>query len=441
MSLRALVTGIGFDDVLPTVFLLLEKQTNTLALSDAGKGYNFYFDSNLVEAKHFIKFIQRVQARYRQIRNVWPEHATLSDVLQICEEALAFRYVDPVAKFITKAEKLHGYMYEWQKVASKEYSAANLFDDLTTLLVSWRKLELTTWAKLFDLEVEKCRNDAKSWFFVAYETIIAASESIYEDVEMASHATNLLNTLQEFFEHTTLGQFEQRIRLLQQFHQHAAMSMQDNNAFKIVYAALDNFIAYISRFERPVQVALEKGRQSLEKDIKDVIKLASWKDTNIEALRQSAKSSHRKLSKLVRKFRALLNRSVSGIVKSSIQEETHLAPDLTPSLTETTSNATVLEVCASNVPGWSSRPIRFQNIGVTVSMMRDLSTSMPDAINGALNIEEMIHEISSSTTELQKLTPATLTEENKETVQHLKTQKRKLYADTMKRLRQMGISF
>ncbi|KZM18978.1 ATPase [Ascochyta rabiei] len=431
--------GTTHENALPALYLALEKKVDALNGSGTGPSYNFYFDANLPEAKRLITFVHRIQVRYRQIRDVWPEHMTLADVLRTCDEALAFRHVDPVAKFITKAEKLHAYMYEWQRVASKQYSTADLFDDLTKLLVSWRQLELTTWARLFDLEVEKCRDSAKSWFFVAYETVIAASESVEDDRAMKAHAKALLKTLESFFETTTLGQFEQRIKLLQQLRQHAAMRMQDVGHFEILHSALENFIAYFSRLEKPVHEALTKGRQTLEKEVNNVIKLASWKDTNIEALKQSAKTSHRKLSKLVRKFRAVLNKPVSSVMSAGFADDGSLQRDAALTLVSAAVNPEALQRCDNSVPDWSERPTRFKNLGVTVNMMRNLSLPSEDSIDGAAYIEELITSITMSIVELQKATPSTLTEDNKAKVQQLKTQKRKLYADTMKELRQMGV--
>ena len=433
--------GTKHENALPAIYLGLEKRVEALSFSEPGKNYNFYFDANLSEAKRLIALIHRIQARYRLIRNIWPEHQTLSDVLRTCDEALEFRHVDPVAKFITKAEKLYTYMYEWQKVASKEYSTATVFDDLTKLLVSWRQLELTTWAKLFDLEEAKFCDDAKSWFFVAYETVIAAVESIEGEKDIKAHARDLLKSLESFFEATTLGQYEQRIKLLQSLRQHVWMRMQDVESFRVIHTALENFLAYYSRLEMPVHEAIAKGRQGLEKEIKDVIKLASWKDTNIEALKQSAKTSHRKLSKQVRKFRALLNQPVSGLVSSGFPDHSHAHEVVVMPSVLIAANAEALELCASSVPGWVSRPTRFRNVGVTVSMMRNLSTASSESVDGASYINEFIADLTLSMTELQKATPATLTEENKDSIQHLKTQKRKLYADTMRELRQMGVNY
>ncbi|KAF1927453.1 midasin [Didymella exigua CBS 183.55] len=427
------------ENALPALYLTLERKIDALNGSGTGPNYNFYFDANLPEAKRLITFVHRIQVRYRQIRSVWPEHMTLADVLRTCDEALAFRHVDPVAKFITKAEKLHAYMYEWQRVASKQYSTADLFDDLTKLLISWRQLELTTWARLFDLEVEKCRDSAKSWFFVAYETIIAASESVEDEQAMRKHAKGLLKSLEGFFESTTLGQFEQRINLLQQLRQHAAMRLQDVERFNILHSALENFIAYFSRLEKPVHEALAKGRQTLEKEVNNVIKLASWKDTNIEALKQSAKTSHRKLSKLVRKFRAVLNKPVSIVMSAGFADDGSTQREASLALVSAAVNPEALACCDEHVPGWNERPTRFKNLSVTVNLMRNLSLPSNDIIDGAIYIEELITSVTTSIIELQKATPSTLTEDNKSEVQQLKTQKRKLYADTMKELRQMGV--
>lgn len=431
--------GTTHEDALPTLYFALEEKLDALNGSSTRPSYNFYFDANLPEAKRLITFVHRIQARYRQIRNVWPEHMTLTDVLRTCDEALAFRHVDPVAKFITKAEKLHAYMYEWQRVASKQYSTADLFDDLTKLLIKWRQLELTTWARLFDLEAEKCRDNAKSWFFVAYETVIAASESIEDEQAMRVHCKELLKSLVGFFESTTLGQFEQRLELLEQLRQHAAMRMQDAEYFKILYSALGNFIAYFARLQKPVHEALGKGRQTLEKEVNNVIKLASWKDTNIEALKQSAKTSHRKLSKLVRKFRGVLNKPVSAVVSAGFADDGRIQREASLSLVSAEINPEALAYCDNHVPGWIDRPLRFKNLSITVNLMRNLSLPKVDSVDGAAYIQELISSITTSIVALQKATPSTLTEDNKTEVQQLKTQKRKLYADTMKELRQMGV--
>ncbi|KAF2015300.1 P-loop containing nucleoside triphosphate hydrolase protein [Aaosphaeria arxii CBS 175.79] len=432
--------GTTYENALPTILLSLGDKADMMASSESGKLYNFYFDANISEAKRFINLVHRTQQRYRKIHTALEmDHATILDVLRTCDEALEFRHVDPVAKFITKVEKLHEYINAWQPLARRDLKTPEIFDEITKLLVSWRQLELTTWARLFDVEVETCRDHARSWFFVAYETIMAASESIGDQSDLNAHTKDLLKTLEGFFSSTTLGQFEGRIRLLEQFRAHAKMRMQDDEAFRSIHLALDNFIAYFSRFLTPVQEALSKGRQALEKEIGNVIKLASWKDTTIQALKQSAKTSHRKLTKLVRKFRAVLNRPFSTMYDAGFPEQKFALQQVSLFASEIKASPQSLQLCEASIPSWNDRPSRFKNVDTTTSLMQKLSRPSAESADGAVYIESFISDLETTMAELQKATPSVLTEENKQTVQHLKTRKRKLYADTMKELRLMGI--
>ncbi|KAK5162428.1 hypothetical protein LTR04_003792 [Oleoguttula sp. CCFEE 6159] len=432
----------SLNPTLSVILLMLQRETKSLSSTSLStKVYNIYSDPNIRQAQQLVLLINKIQRRFQQIQQAWPDEATLGDVLDSCDDILALRHVEPVAKFIPKVEKLHGFIHEWQRIASKEFSAANLYDDLTELLFSWRKLELSTWARLFDLEIEKSVEDAKSWWFVAYESIIAVPESLaLSPKEMLSHTRELLKTLETFFLSTTLGQYSQRLRLLEHFQEHLALRMVTVPSMRAVHDGLANFISYYSRFEKPVREALEKGRQNLQKDVRAVIQLASWKDRNIDALRQSARSSHKKLARLVRKFRTVLGQPVSSLLKDPPLEEAvvpsfHLE-DLRAG--DCKVDTAALQSCLSHIPSWDDRPSRFKNISATVATMQKNSQPSLSSVDGSDYIESFLIDLESTIKQLQKATPSVLTAENKEMVKHLKTRKRKLFADTLKDLRQMG---
>ncbi|KAK8172473.1 LOW QUALITY PROTEIN: hypothetical protein BKA80DRAFT_318585 [Phyllosticta citrichinensis] len=428
----------GLHATLPAIFLALRHQSEEL-LQDtpSSRHYNFYTDANIGEAKKLIELVHRVQKRFRQIRDVWPEHATLSDVLFLCDELLAFKHVEPVAKFLTKGEKLHAAIYQWQQVASREYSAATLYNDATNLLISWRQLELTTWAKLFEIEAERSYEDGKSWFFIAFETVVVAAESLGEAASVEDHATQLLKTLELFALSTTAGQYSSRLRLLEQLREHVALREMDVPSIKPVRTALDNFIRYFIRYEQPVHDMVAKGRVDLEKKVKEVIKLASWKDRNIDALRQSAKTSHNKLFRLVRKFRVLLNQPVQSVLLQDLPEGPKSI-----TVTHTQSKAVDVDLAPETlalceyIPSWTTRPSRFKDVHATVRLMHRMAR--PRGPHVPTHIDEFLENLETSMAELQKATPSTLTEENTNDVKHLKSQKRKLFTDTLKVLREMG---
>ncbi|KAI9827912.1 MAG: hypothetical protein M1819_006855 [Sarea resinae] len=431
------------ENLLAGVLVSIDKAAESLTSpSDHGRTYNFYTDMNLAEANKLLALTRRIQNRFLSIQETWPEHATLQDVIGVCKELFATRHIEPVAKFITKAEKLHAFLSEWQVVASKEFSAASLQDELTSLLVSWRQLELSTWARLFDIEKEKCDEDAQGWWFVAYEVIVAAPLSLIESGEgLDEHAKKLLGTLQEFLTTTTMGQYSQRLRLLEQLREHLALLAKDMPPMAIIHNALINFIIFFSRFEGAVNEVVAKGRQKLEKDMKEVVLLASWRDANVIALRDSAKRSHRKLFRLVKKYRTLLAQPVENILRQGI-------PDILPSNDQfaETSKISIPErvderallICQSSVPRWNSRPARFTNIATTVASMGRMSQTPANIIGGSEYLESFCSDFITAIADLRKETPSTLTEENKDVVKHLKSRKRKLMADTLREIRQMG---
>ncbi|KAG9965594.1 midasin, partial [Aureobasidium melanogenum] len=426
----------------PLLVLILQEKTQMLNGSGFKKNlYNIYTEANLAEADKLISLIRKVQTRFREIQQVWPEHATLADVLRVCDELLEFAHTDPIAKIMTKVEKLHSHVHEWQLVASREYSAAALYDSITGLIVSWRQLELSTWSRLLDMETLKCNEDAKSWFYIAYENIVVVPLSIGEtETEMKNHVTELIKTLYGFFTSTGLGQFSARLKMLGNLREYIKTRATNFPPFSIAHTALTNFIAYMARYEPLVQQAVDTGRQKLEKDMKNIIQLASWKDTNIDALRQSAKASHRKLFRVVRKFRALLAQPAQSIVSAGL-------PDIAFSETPTAAGLRKTEVpidpkasalCTEVVPKWNERPARFKNTATTLTVMQSKGAIKSEHIDCASEINTWLSDTESIAAQLRKATPTTLTEENTETVKHLKNRKRKLFADVLKELRNMG---
>lgn len=68
--------------------------------------------------------------------------------------------------------------------------------------------------------------------------------------------------------------------------------------------------SYYGQFSPHISSTLSSQRAALEKEINGFIKLASWKDINVHALKQSAQRTHRQLYKSIRKFRDVLRQPV-----------------------------------------------------------------------------------------------------------------------------------
>ncbi|KAJ5175879.1 Midasin [Penicillium canariense] len=427
---------------LPSVFLLLEEVIGEESHAQQ-KNYNFYTDSNFAEARRLVNLTLSVQSRFAQIQTAWPEHAVLQDVITCCSEILQFKHIEPVAKFLTKVEKLHSLVHEWQLVASREYSAVPLYDEITNMTIGWRRLELSTWAKLLDLEKERCDENVSSWWFVAYEALLAVPLQIAECGEdnLSEHIEGVISTLEQFFKSTTLGQFTRRLQLVSDFQALLVAFVNDFPSLTPLVSALNNFLSHFRPFEPSVDKILQEKRSALEKDIKEQIQLASWKDTNIVALKESARRSHVKLFKLVRKYREALAQPIQPVLEQGLPE---FGDGICESCIEDNNMPTalfpeVLSICQKNEKLWSSRALRFQNPDGTARNMTNLYSSIPSEFDIAKDLDGFTVSIIEGINEFKSQTPKTLTEENKDDVQHLKIQKRRLYAETLKRLFAMGV--
>ncbi|EDK45979.1 conserved hypothetical protein [Lodderomyces elongisporus NRRL YB-4239] len=116
----------------------------------------------------------------------------------------------------------------------------------------------------------------------------------------------------------TMGEFSSRLSLLQAFRNHAK-TLQNS---KITVDALSNCIDFYVQFGSTIAEKLSAGRALLQKEISEVILLASWKDVNIDALKQSARKSHTALFKIVRKYRLRLSEPVQPLVETGLSLET-----------------------------------------------------------------------------------------------------------------------
>ncbi|KAJ1335201.1 midasin [Microdochium nivale] len=433
--------------MLPALLWLLDEKQQELTSTSTPSSYNFYNHRNMPEARNLVAVVADIRAKFRQLQQIdeIAHMQPLVEVISACDKITELSHADPLAAIIPKVEQLHAFVYEWQfgGWASHVYGALPLYNRLTDMLISWRRLELSTWSKLFDMELQKQKQDAASWWFVAYQAIIAGPMSIVrDDGNLVSHATELLRELEVYFSSAPVGQFTGRLELLKQLLKQLDLLVVDEPTMTVIRDGVYNFISYYGRFEKSVVELVRSGRAPLDKKMKDVLLLASWKDTNIVALRESARKSHHKLFRIVRKFREILSQSMKSVVDQGLPDEETAKPQsaitaLEPVNVDDSANAH----CRKGIKQWTEKHKRLANAQRTVEIMARMSRIPENSVDAAPAIDSFLANIQSSASDLRKETPAFLTEENKNLVKHLKSRKRKLFAEVLKDARQMGFSY
>ncbi|OIW33500.1 midasin [Coniochaeta ligniaria NRRL 30616] len=434
----------------PATLLVLDEQLNGFRSTVKSSMYNFYTEPNLGEARKLLTLVTNIKSRFQDLQKIDEigHHQTLADVITACDKLFEMRVDEPLAKLITPLEYLYAFLYEWQEGgwASRDHKATPLYEKFTNTIIDWRRLELASWARLFDMEEEKCRHDAKSWWFIAYGAIIFEPCSRLQQGQksLENYAVEVLDILGSYFADAITGQFIARLSLVKQLKSHLDLLVQDAPALSIIRDAIENFISLYSRYEKKAVEAIRKGRETLDRKMKDVLLLFSWQDRNINALRESSTRSHQKLFRLVRKFRAVLGQSMQAVIAQGLPEEQPLET-VGLSTMDTASllidgEAAALCLRASPELANDSHWTRLSNPKLVIKIMNKLGSLPQSVIEAPEVLDTFVTDLLSDMVALRKETPGLLTDENKDQVKHLKSRKVALFVETLKAVRQMGFS-
>ncbi|KAK4230784.1 hypothetical protein QBC38DRAFT_496176 [Podospora fimiseda] len=436
--------------LLPATMLVFEDQVKAFGSEAKSVNYNFYTDSNLGEVRKVLTLINAIKNRFLELQGIDEigHHQTLVDVIMACDKVLEMSIDDPLAKIIVGIEHLHAHVDEWHTGgwATKENQAPVLFEKLRNTIIDFRRLELSSWGRLLDMEARRYHDDAKSWWFIAYGSVILEPCSILQQgQDLKAHSVDLLRVLESYFTGSSVGQFAARLDLLKQLKNQLDLFVEDEPELGLVRDSVKNFIVYYSRYDNKVSEVIKTGRKDLDRKMADVLLMFKWRDTNIESLRASARKSHEKLFKLVRKFREVLGKPVKDITDQGLPDEDHSVVtgfNHGSAVVDSRAARDSVVVCQKLIPGieqhrqWS----KMANLPVVLKAMAKHGSLPATIIDVPGTLDEYVTDLVSSMASLRKETPGTLTEENKEAVRHLKTRKVTLYSDTLKMLRSMGFS-
>jgi midasin len=431
------------QDLMPAILLQLDRTISFLEATEGKERLNIYTDGDVVEARILYDLVKTIMSNFRRIQAAWPEHAVPAEVCSCCKEILRFTLKDPVAKLLTKTEKLLDIVSQWQAVTSREYSATDNVDELTKLIIRWRKLELSSWSRLLDLEQHKVEENACSWYFMLYEAIISNPRQLLDQKgDLLTYLTELARTLEDFLTSSSVGEFSCRLQLCRSFERMLTDIIADDPMLRPLHDCVTSTIRHHERFEQTVVSTLARGRTELEKKLREQIKLASWKDTNASALRESARRTHFKLFKIVRKYRALLSKPLQPQSTTPSYEDQNAMmskAELLPSNIPTDAVESALQVAAGAVSDWSSRPERLQNPLGAAARMKLLVRRPGDVFVASAELSSITTSLQVSIKDLRSRTPTTLTEDSQSLVNHLKVLKQTLFSDTLRYIKQMGV--
>ncbi|CAE6410316.1 unnamed protein product [Rhizoctonia solani] len=272
--------------------------------------FNFYKDYSILEMSKAARLLDGFRARLDSLVDEWPDQMVLRHLLERCQAIQQLRLDTPLAMVLSALEQLLLHTADWEVYANKDNSLKVQQQQLTDLIIDWRRLELKCWSTILDRELTSSIESVSSWWPRLYESIVSVVATLEGDsTKTSSHLEQLVPLLDSYLMQSPLGQFEARLLLLQSFATLTRQLSEDSipaNSFSRTSDIVESLCVQYFRLLPSIQESLKKQRASLDKDIGDFIKLASWKDTNVHALKQSAQKTHHVLYKCIRKFRDVI---------------------------------------------------------------------------------------------------------------------------------------
>ncbi|KAJ3742338.1 hypothetical protein DFH05DRAFT_1526869 [Lentinula detonsa] len=307
LASSATFTGtLGYNALPLCISLLTERIMETREPSNPRAFYSFYSGANIQQTHKAIKVVTETKERLGTLIEEWPDQMALHHLKERCDAILELDLRSPVAKLLSALEQLLLHTEDWEVYANRENSLRDVRSSLTELIVDWRRLELSCWQALLENETKTFEDDVLRWWFRLYDATIRAPldvlqrTSINSTTELSAYLDDLIPLLDDFIHGSPLGQYHVRLQLLKSFgdlcsHLQSIYSVQEYDILDRIRRIINTTVSYFMTFSNIVATELSKGRATLEMEIRNLIKLASWKDVNVHALKQSAQQTHRDL--------------------------------------------------------------------------------------------------------------------------------------------------
>ncbi|GAC77348.1 translation initiation factor 2C [Moesziomyces antarcticus T-34] len=431
-----------------------------LASKQTARDFNFYLDPRPSEIRKATVIVEELRLRLDALIQDWPEQMVLQHIRDRCDAVLRLEAASPVAKMLSALEQLLTHTEDWEGFASQQTSLQSNRERISAQIIEWRRLELSCWAELLKTQARNFQEELGGWWFRVYEIVIRGTRAASADGPDAfkSHVEQLIDAVDQFVRSSPLGQFEGRLSLLESFAHFVERLVRlappkQSRGLKEVGVVLKNVTTFFRQFDERISNTLQSQRAVLEKDILGFIKLASWKDINVHALKQSAQKTHRQLHKTLRKFRDILRQPVDPMLAAHLDALTR--KEIPPVSLDMIRLQAASETSSKVSDAWAkavliasledSAPEHIRNLSKTLTILQKmggdrLRPTLLTATTTATGVSDLADEIVDRQQQLAKLTPAFSKEDNEKAIKNLTARKRKAWSDLLKELRRVGLS-
>jgi midasin len=369
-----------------------------------------------------------------------------------CAQILSLSTQSPVAKVLVLLEQLLLQTDDWEMYASQETTLKEHRNAITELVISWRRLELSSWRGLLQTQAQTFEEGASEWWFRLYNAIVRGLLDILDrnpSGGLDDYLDQLVPLLDDFLKLSPLGQFSRRLDILRSFEpllQHLALikSEQAREPLSRVQRIVHSTQAYYTQFVSSVTSSFMAQEKEISEEIQSFIKVASWKDVNVQALKASAKKTHHQLHKVIRKYRDIMRQPVNEFLQPERVPDAELLSNV--HLPQTSlQTRTVDSSCLLTHLALANGPAHLRDLSKTYGKFDMLITSHIDSFIRSVpshSLDNLMEQIISTSKELALVNiPVGATAERREKLWKANlVRKRKAWSDFAKEFKRIGLA-
>lgn len=247
----------------------------------------------------------------------------------------------------------------------------------------------------------------------------------------------MLGILNQYCLSSKLGEYRHRLKILKSFKNYLTLSKSNH----VVKHIVSNVCAFFEQFSESIEEKMETIKGPILKELREYVQIASWKDVNVFALKESAKRTHHSLNKIIKKFRLALQSPIKDII-ATYHENLPVAPKSGESLqvvldrffpADFQSNTSIIFDQAIQIPGrLAQAPLLFEKSKMFASNSMEHSC----LITSTVQIDEFSDEILSRIQDFQSQKPNS----NDSGLKGQKMIRKKAWVDLLKHLSLIGLS-
>ncbi|XP_020701231.1 midasin isoform X3 [Dendrobium catenatum] len=309
---QSLTSSIMDDSLLPEHLLRVCLAYQWSSGSKSAHSYNVYKDSNADVMFKMVEPLTAIQSKVKSFLVEWPDHPGLMKIMEITETLLDVPPCTPLSKALPGLQLLAGKIHFLQENDSRFFFKDEM-QLLYTTISSWQKLEVDSWPTLLDGVSEQHEVNATKLWFPLYGVL---HRSFSGDAKVDDLLT--IQSVEEFICTSTVGEFKKRLFLLLAFHGqlkdgihlqvYSSPHAEEN--LKILYNTFGYYVQFLPR----VLEHIEAGKGSVEKDLKEYLKLFSWEHPCARVSIENFRRTRQKIWKLIQKFNVVLQEPVMVVL-------------------------------------------------------------------------------------------------------------------------------